>query len=133
MTRQAHIARAFRHSRREVDGYLRKNKKWQAELARLREIVLASPLREEVKWRVPCYTFEGSNVILLGAFKRSCVFSFPKGALLNDPKGILVKPGENTRAARVIRFTDVADRRHGASRVDRCVERILKGKGLDDE
>lgn len=91
----------------KVDGYIRKSGQWQEELRALRAILLDSELTEEVKWRQPCYTFQGSNIIILGRFKESCVMSFVKGALLKDPKGILVKPGENTQAARVIRFTDV--------------------------
>ena len=90
----------------QVDGYLRKNKTWQTELEQLRKIILDSPLIEEVKWRVPCYTFQDANVVILGTFKESCVLSFVKGALLQDPAGILVKPGENTQSARVIRFTN---------------------------
>src|SRR5687768_13878932 len=77
----------------QVDGYLRKNKQWQEELARLRQIVLDCGLTEEMKWRVPCYTFQQSNVVILGAFKACCTLSFLKGALLTDAKGILVKPG----------------------------------------
>ena len=38
---------------RQVDGYIRKNKKWQDGLQELRRIILESPLSEEVKWRVP--------------------------------------------------------------------------------
>ncbi|HEX8521753.1 MAG TPA: YdeI/OmpD-associated family protein [Tepidisphaeraceae bacterium] len=91
----------------QVDGYIRKNKKWQAELAKLRSIILDSPLIEEVKWRVPCYTFQDSNVILLGAFKENCVLSFVKGALLKDPRQILVSPGANSQSVRVVRFTNV--------------------------
>jgi uncharacterized protein YdeI (YjbR/CyaY-like superfamily) len=93
----------------QVDGYLRKNKQWQEELAKLRKIVLDSELTEEVKWRVPCYTFQQSNVVILGAFKECCTLSFLKGALLKDAKGILVKPGENTQSARVVRFTNVRE------------------------
>jgi uncharacterized protein YdeI (YjbR/CyaY-like superfamily) len=93
----------------QVDGYLRKNKQWQEELARLRQIVLDCGLTEEMKWRVPCYTFQQSNVVILGAFKACCTLSFLKGALLTDAKGILVKPGENTQSARVIRFTNVRE------------------------
>src|SRR3954469_17275578 len=92
-----------------VDGYIRKSKDWQTELQALRTIILDSLLTEEVKWRVPCYTFQGSNVVMLGRFKESCVLSFVKGALLKDAKGILTKPGENTQSARVIRFTNVPD------------------------
>jgi uncharacterized protein YdeI (YjbR/CyaY-like superfamily) len=92
---------------RPVDGYLRKNKRWEGAMQELRTIVLDSPLKEEVKWRTPCYTFEDANVVMIGALKDCCVLSFLKGALLKDPQGILVKPGENTQAARIVRFTEV--------------------------
>jgi uncharacterized protein YdeI (YjbR/CyaY-like superfamily) len=91
----------------KVDGYIRKSKQWQEELQKLRAIILDSPLTEEVKWRVPCYTFQGSNVLFIGRFKESCVLSFVKGVLLKDAKGILVQQTENSQSVRVIRFTTV--------------------------
>lgn len=91
----------------KVDGYLRKSEQWQEELQTLRRIILDCQLTEEVKWRVPCYTFQERNIIILGRFKECCVLSFVKGALLKDAHRILVKPGENTQATRVIRFTSV--------------------------
>jgi uncharacterized protein YdeI (YjbR/CyaY-like superfamily) len=93
----------------QVDGYLRKSKKWQAELHELRKILLGCPLTEEVKWRHPCYTVDDSNVVILGAFKEYCAMTFVKGVLLKDPHRILEKPGENTQSARVIRFTSVGE------------------------
>ena len=93
----------------KVDGYVRKNKRWQEELQKLRMILLDSELAEEVKWRVPVYTLRNSNVIILGAFKEYCMLSFVKGALLKDAAGILKKPGENTQASRVIRFTHAGE------------------------
>jgi uncharacterized protein YdeI (YjbR/CyaY-like superfamily) len=83
--------------------------KWQEELEKLRALILECGLTEELKWGVPCYTFQKSNILLIGAFKEYCALSFFKGALLNDADGILSKPGENTRAARVIRFTGVRE------------------------
>ena len=80
---------------------------WQAELKALRPILLNCGLTEELKWKMPCYTFENNNVVLMSAFKEYCALSFFKGALLKDPQGILEKPGENTQAARLIRFTNV--------------------------
>jgi uncharacterized protein YdeI (YjbR/CyaY-like superfamily) len=80
---------------------------WTEELTELREIALGCGLTEEFKWSTPCYTFQDGNIVLLGAFKEYCVISFFKGALLTDAAGILIKPGENTQAGRVIRFTDV--------------------------
>jgi uncharacterized protein YdeI (YjbR/CyaY-like superfamily) len=92
-----------------VDGYIRKNKKWQEELQKLRSIILDCQLTEEVKWRVPCYTFQERNVVFLGALKESCVLSFVKGALLKDAKGILIQQTQNSQSVRVIRFTNVQE------------------------
>lgn len=82
---------------------------WQEELQLLRSMLLDCGLTEELKWGVPCYTFQKNNVIILGAFKEYCMISFFKGALLCDSEGILTKPGENTQAGRVLRFTNVKD------------------------
>lgn len=94
---------------RKVDGYVRKNKRWQEALQALRAIVLDSPLAEEVKWRVPCYTFQNRNIIILGAFKEYCAISFVKGALLKDDRNVLEMPGPNTQSARMIRFRNVRE------------------------
>src|SRR5437762_8440267 len=91
----------------KVDGYLRKSKQWQEELQKLRTIILDCGLSEEVKWRVPCYTFQGSNVLFIGRFKESCVLSFIKGVLLKDAKRILIQQTENSQSVRIIRFTNV--------------------------
>jgi uncharacterized protein YdeI (YjbR/CyaY-like superfamily) len=93
----------------KVDGFLRKSKRWQKELQKLRTIILESQLTEEVKWRVPCYTLEGSNVVLINGFKEFCALSFVKGALLKDVKCVLLKIGENTQAGRWIKFTSVGE------------------------
>src|SRR5439155_26444847 len=91
----------------KVDGYLRKSKQWQEELQKLRMIILDCGLSEEVKWRVPCYTFGGSNVLFIGRFKESCVLSFVKGVLLKDAKRILIQQSEYSQSVGIIRFTDV--------------------------
>ena len=93
----------------KVDFYFNKAKKWQEELAKLRVIVLDCGLTEELKWGVPCYTFQKSNVVLIHVFKEYCALLFVKGALLNDPIGILVQQTENVQAARQIRFTNVRE------------------------
>lgn len=89
----------------KVDFYFDKSEKWQEELERLREIVVACGLHEQLRWGVPCYTFEKSNILMLHEFKEYCAVLFFKGALLNDANGILVQQTENTQAARQIRFT----------------------------
>lgn len=91
----------------EVDAYLSHVKKWQAEMVALRRIILDGPLSEELKWGKPCYTFQDSNILIIQGFKEYCALMFCKGALLKDAHGILIKPGENTQAGRLIRFADV--------------------------
>ncbi|WP_422084035.1 YdeI/OmpD-associated family protein [Ulvibacterium sp.] len=80
--------------------------KWIPELELLRLLVLDCGLREESKWGVPCYTFQNKNVLLVSAFKEYCAISYFKGALLSDTHGVLEKPGANSQAARLIKFTD---------------------------
>lgn len=93
----------------KVDTYLSELQKWEKELEQLRNIVLDCGLIEELKWGTPCYMFQKSNIILLGAFKDFCIISFLKGALLSDTEGILTKMGENTQAARVVKFTSLKE------------------------
>src|SRR6266404_5145601 len=93
----------------KVDFYFTKAKEWQEELQKLRTIVLDCGLTEELKWGVPCYTFEKSNIVLIHVFKEYCALLFFKGALLKDAKGILVQQTENVQAARQIRFTNVRE------------------------
>src|SRR6266404_2849161 len=92
-----------------VDQYLRRAKKCQEEMEKLRRILLGCQLTEELKWGKPCYTFQKSNIVIIQGFKEFCALLFCKGALLNDPNGILKKPGENTQAARRIPFTNVRE------------------------
>src|SRR5437870_9108406 len=92
-----------------VDKYLSKAKKWQKELEKLRMIILDRPLTEELKWGVPCYTFQKSNIVVIHAFKEYCALLFFKGALLKDPNGILIQQTKNVQAARQIRFTNVQE------------------------
>jgi uncharacterized protein YdeI (YjbR/CyaY-like superfamily) len=93
----------------KVDEYLSKAKKWQEEFEKLRMIILDCQLTEELKWGVPCYTFEKGNIVLIHGFKEYCALLFVKGALLNDAKGILITQTKNTLAARQIRFTSVRE------------------------
>src|SRR5882762_1152024 len=93
----------------KVDFYFNKATKWQEEFKKLRMIVLDCQLTEELKWGHPCYSFEKSNIVLLHGFKDYCALLFFKGALLKDPKGILVQQTENVQAARQIRFTNVRE------------------------
>jgi len=93
----------------KIDAYLSANEEWREETIALRAIILGCGLTEELKWGKPCYSFQGSNVVIIQGFKESCALLFCKGALLKDPKHVLEKPGENTQGARRIRFTSVRE------------------------
>lgn len=93
----------------KVDFYFNKAQKWQQELEQLRMIVLDCDLTEELKWGVPCYTFQSSNIVLIHVFKEYCAVLFFKGALLNDANGILIQQTENVQAARQVRFTNAGE------------------------
>ena len=90
----------------KVDFYFNKARQWQEELEQLRLIVLGCGLTEELKWGVPCYTYQKSNIVLIHVFKEYCALLFFKGALLNDPNGILIRQTKNVQAARQVRFTN---------------------------
>ncbi|NVN18256.1 hypothetical protein GUA46_07880 [Muricauda sp. HICW] len=107
----------------EVDSYLQegcgrcslggtpqcKVHNWQQELKYLRQLVLSCGLTEELKWSVPCYTHNGHVIVMVAAFKENATLSFFKGALLKDENRILKKPGKNSQAGRVIRFTNIEE------------------------
>ena len=92
-----------------LDWYFNKEGKWQEAFSELREIVLDCGLTEELKWGQPCYVREKNNIVLIHGFKDYCALLFMQGAVLKDPKKILVQQTKNVQAARQIRFTSIQD------------------------
>jgi uncharacterized protein YdeI (YjbR/CyaY-like superfamily) len=82
---------------------------WSDEAQRLRRVLLDCNLTEELKWRQPCYSFDGKNIVIIQRMKDFLALLFFKGSLLKDPDGILEPPGPNSRVGRRIRFTGVQD------------------------
>ena len=93
----------------KVDWFFSKDTQWQKEYEKLRKIILDCGLIEELKWGCPCYTFENTNIVLIHGFKEYCALLFFKGALLNDPRGILIQQTKNVQSARQIRFTNIRE------------------------
>lgn len=96
-----------RQTNPKIDEYINESKNWRDEFIKLRMTVLDCDLNEELKWGVPCYTFQNKNIVLIHGFKEYCALLFFKGVLLKDAEGILIKQTENVQAGRQIRFTDV--------------------------
>ena len=82
--------------------------RWQAEIAELQRILSGFDLTEERKWGKPCYTTNGNNVVIIQGFKEYCALGFFQGALLKDPKKLLVQLGQ-VQAARVMKFTSARE------------------------
>lgn len=112
----------------QVTAVIAKEEKWSKEFASLRKLVLSSPLTEKLKWGCPCYTHEGHNVVLIHGFKEYCALLFTKGALLEDPAGILVQQTKNVQAARQIRFTQLSEIKAQEKAVKDYVRRALEAE-----
>lgn len=93
----------------KVDVYVSKLKMWQDETEALRSVMLSTGLDEELKWGKPCYAQEGKNIALIQGFKAYFALLFMKGGLMTDPDNVLVNVGENSEAAKQMRFSDVDD------------------------
>jgi uncharacterized protein YdeI (YjbR/CyaY-like superfamily) len=93
----------------KVDFFFTKVGEWQTAFKKLRTICLDCGLDEELKWGQPCYTFEGKNIVLIHGFKEYCALLFFKGALLKDPKGILIQQTANVQVPRQIRFSTLGE------------------------
>jgi uncharacterized protein YdeI (YjbR/CyaY-like superfamily) len=93
----------------EVDMFLARTARWKEEYEKLRMIILDSQLTEELKWGTPCYTFNDKNVVLMHGFNAYCALLFFKGALLKDPKAILIRQTENVQSSRQVRFAGLKE------------------------
>lgn len=91
----------------KIEFFFEKATQWQDEYKFLREIPLSCGLMEEVKWGVPCYTYQDTNVVLIHGFKEYCALLFHKGVLLKDPENLLIQQTENVQSARQMRFTNL--------------------------
>jgi uncharacterized protein YdeI (YjbR/CyaY-like superfamily) len=83
-------------------------RKWDEILDHLRMMLQGTALKEELKWSHPCYTYNGKNVLLIGAFKDYASLNFVKGSLVPDPRNLLTLPSENSQSSKQLRFVDLA-------------------------
>ncbi len=110
----------------QVAKYIAGMRAWRAELEALRPVLLEAGLDEELKWYKPCYTHQGSNIVIFQPFKELCALLFFKGALLEDPDGALKEQGENTRSALRLEFRSVADVTSATRTLEALVQDALR-------
>lgn len=111
---------------RQATDYIQTNDQWKDEMELLREVLLSTSLEEEFKWKKPCYTYQGQNVVILQGFKEYCALLFFKGVLMKDPDGILVKTGPNTHVGRQIRCTHVKDVRRLEAVIPKYIQNAIE-------
>jgi uncharacterized protein YdeI (YjbR/CyaY-like superfamily) len=82
--------------------------RWEAEIAAMKRVLASLAMKEERKWGQPTYTVDGKNIVIVQAFKESFGLGFFQGALLKDPKKVLVQLGQ-VQAGRVMKFASAKD------------------------
>lgn len=96
--------------KKTVDDYLIDTAYWQDELIELRRILLSTSLKETIKWGMPCYTYEGKNIVGMAGFKSYFGLWFHQGVFLSDPESVLINAqSEKTKALRQWRMTSPHD------------------------
>src|SRR4029079_11973664 len=97
---------------------------WAAEIAAMRHVLAGLPMKEERKWGKPTYTVDGKNVVILQGFKEYFALGFFQGALLKDPKKLLVQLGQ-VQAGRVMKFTSAKEVRAKAATIKAYVREAI--------
>lgn len=98
--------------------------RWKAEIAAMQRVLASFALKEECKWGKPTYTLDGKNILILQGFKDYFALGFFQGALLKDPKKLLVQLGR-TQAGRVMKFTSVAEIDAKAAAIEEYVREAI--------
>jgi uncharacterized protein YdeI (YjbR/CyaY-like superfamily) len=98
--------------------------RWAAEIAAMRRVLAPFAMKEERKWGKPTYTVGGKNIVIMQPFKEYFGLGFFQGALLKDPKKLLVQLGQ-VHAGRVMKFTSVRDITANASTIKAYVREAI--------
>jgi len=121
-----------------VDEFVSSQERFADLVGELRAALVATPLAETVKWGAPCYTYEGKNVVTIGAFKNHCALWFHLGALMSDEGARFEDPeavNSKAKAMRQWRFgeDDEVDAGEIASYVDEAIELVESGAKVSPE
>lgn len=112
-----------------VKDYLQSSK-WKDLLTPIRNHLLETALKEEVKWGTPHYTLDKKIVIGLAGFNNHCAIWFHQGVFLKDPKNVLINAQKGkTKGLRQWRFTNEKDLDLPAIQeyIDEAIENQRKG------
>ncbi len=108
-----------------VDEYVQRSQQWPEVIDALRPILRGCGLAEDIKWRKPCYSHDGKNIVIVQEMKPFLAMMFFKGALLDDRDGVLEAQGPNSRSAMRMCFTTPADVRRLRKTITSYVEAAI--------
>ena len=108
---QTPAQRAVRHSPMEHPAH-----QYPQETAALQEIARSCGLVESIKWGKPCFLHTDRNIVLIQRFNDYIALLFFQGALLQDPKKLLMRVGQQ-QAPRQLRFRSLAEIIHYSSTI----------------
>jgi uncharacterized protein YdeI (YjbR/CyaY-like superfamily) len=97
---------------------------WKSEIAEMRRVLAGFAMTEECKWGKPTYTVDGNNIVIMQGFKEYFALAFFQGALLKDPKKVLVQLGQ-TQAGRLMKFTSAKDIKAKAATIKAYVREAI--------
>ena len=98
--------------------------RWKAEIAAMRQVLGGLAMSEERKWGKPTYTVDGKNIVIMQGFKEYFALGFFQGALLKDPRKVLVQLGK-VNAGRVMKFTSAEEIRAAAATIKAYVREAI--------
>jgi uncharacterized protein YdeI (YjbR/CyaY-like superfamily) len=98
--------------------------RWEAEITEMQRLLASLPLKEERKWGSPTYTVDGKNIVIIQCFKEYFALGFFQGALLKDPKKVLVQLGR-VQAGRVMKLANVKDIKAKAATIKAYVREAI--------
>ena len=98
--------------------------RWEGEIAEMRRVLAGFAMKEECKWGKPTYTADGKNIVIMQGFKAYFALGFFQGALLKDPKKLLVQLGQ-VQAGRVMKFASAKDIKAKAATIKAYVREAI--------
>jgi uncharacterized protein YdeI (YjbR/CyaY-like superfamily) len=107
-----------------LDMEMAYRERWEPEIVEMQRLLSGLGMKEECKWGKPTYTINGKNIVILQGFKEYFGLGFFQGALLKDPKKVLVQLGQ-VHAGRVMKFTSVNDIRAKAATIKAYVRAAI--------
>jgi uncharacterized protein YdeI (YjbR/CyaY-like superfamily) len=101
--------------------------RWQAEIAAMRRVLAGLGMKEQCKWGKPSFTIDGKNIVIMQGFKEYFALGFFQGAVLKDPKKVLVQLGQS-HAGRVMKFTSAKEITANAATIKAYVRAAIEAE-----